>query len=50
MRLPGINEEISSKLIHIDMDKNERFILRKSAQFLQRHFKLYPSLPWAPCA
>jgi transitional endoplasmic reticulum ATPase len=43
MRLPGINEEISSKLIHIDMDKNERFILRKSAQFLQRHFKLYPS-------
>ena len=44
MRLPGINEEISSKLIHIDMDKNERFILRKSAQFLQRHFKLYPSV------
>ena len=43
MRLPGINEEISSKLIHIDMDKNERFILKKSAQFLHRHFKLYPS-------
>ena len=43
MRLPGINEEISSKLIHVNADKNERFILRKSAQFLQRHFTLYPS-------
>jgi hypothetical protein len=43
MQIPGINEEISSKLIHIDADKNERFIVKKSAQFLHRHFTPYPS-------
>jgi SpoVK/Ycf46/Vps4 family AAA+-type ATPase len=42
MKIPRINEEITSNLIHIDADKNERFILKKSAQFLQRHFKQYP--------
>ena len=43
MQIPGINEEISSKLIHVDADKNERFILKKSAQFLHRHLTRYPS-------
>ncbi|MEJ2727357.1 MAG: AAA family ATPase, partial [Deltaproteobacteria bacterium] len=43
MQIPGINDELSARIIHINADKNERFILRKSAQFLQRHFSLYPS-------
>ena len=43
MQIPGINDEISSKSIHINSDKNERFILKKTAQFLQRHFQRYPS-------
>jgi len=38
-----INKEISSKLLHFDKDKNERFIMRKSAQFLHRHLIRYPS-------
>jgi SpoVK/Ycf46/Vps4 family AAA+-type ATPase len=38
-----INKEISSKLFDADRDKNERFILRKSAQFLHRHLSRYPS-------
>jgi AAA+ superfamily predicted ATPase len=43
MQTPGINDELSPKTIRIDADKNERFILKKSAQFLHRHFRLYPS-------
>jgi SpoVK/Ycf46/Vps4 family AAA+-type ATPase len=41
MQIPGINDELSARVIHINADKNERFILKKSAQFLHRHFTLY---------
>ena len=43
MPIRWINKEISPKLIPNDADKNERFILKKSAQFLHRHFLIYAS-------
>ena len=43
MQIPGINNELSPKTIHTGADKNELFILKKSTQFLHRHFTRYPS-------
>jgi SpoVK/Ycf46/Vps4 family AAA+-type ATPase len=41
MEIPFVNKRLSSNIIHLDSDKNDRFILGNCARYLYRHFTRY---------